>query len=85
MESVSQFFHILGGSRPAKEVVVKWQKVNMKLHFTLSCCNASKEFTIILLMKIIKLMLQIMNKVDLESNKLVRYTPITNQQINFQN
>lgn len=64
---------------------MKWQRVNMKLHFILLVVMQAREFTYYTTYENHQINAVDMNKVDLESNKLVRYTPITNQQINFQN
>ena len=84
MESVSQFFHILGAvdqQRGCCEVAEGKYEITL---YT-SCCNASKGIYYYTTYENHQINAVDMNKVDLESNKLVRYTPITNQQINFQN
>lgn len=84
MESVSQFFHILGSvdqQRGCCEVAEGKYEITL---YT-SCCNASKGIYYYTTYENHQINAVDMNKVDLESNKLVRYTPITNQQINFQN
>ena len=84
VESVSQFFHILGSvdqQRGCCEVAEGKYEITL---YT-SCCNASKGIYYYTTYENHQINAVDMNKVDLESNKLVRYTPITNQQINFQN
>ena len=84
MESVSQFFHILGSvdqQRGCCEVAEGKYEITL---YT-SCCNASKGIYYYTTYENHQINAVDMNKVDLESDKLVRYTPITNQQINFQN
>ena len=84
MESVSQFFHILGAvdqQRGCCEVA------DGKYEITLytSCCNASKGIYYYTTYENHQINAVDMNKTDLESSELTRYTPITSQQINFQN
>ena len=83
-ESVSQFFHILGSVDQLRGCC---EVAEGKYEITLytSCCNASKGIYYYTTYENHQINAVDMNKVDLESNKLVRYTPITNQQINFQN
>ena len=84
VESVSQFFHILGSvdqQRGCCEVAEGKYEITL---YT-SCCNASKGIYYYTTYENHQINAVDMNKVDLESNKLVRYTPSTNQQINFQN
>lgn len=83
-ESVSQFFHILGAvdqQRGCCEVA------DGKYEITLytSCCNASKGIYYYTTYENHQINAVDMNKTDLESSELTRYTPITSQQINFQN
>lgn len=84
VESISQFFHILGAvdqQRGCCEVA------DGKYEITLytSCCNASKGIYYYTTYENHQISAVDMNKTNLESDELIRYTPITNQQINFQN
>ena len=83
-ESVSQFFHILGAVEQQKGCC---EVTDGKFEYTIytSCCNCDKGIYYYTTYENHQINAVDMNKVDLESNKLVRYTPITNQQINFQN
>ena len=83
-ESVSQFFHILGAVEQQKGCC---EVTDGKFEYTIytSCCNGDKGIYYYTAYENHQINAVDMNKVDLESNKLVRYTPITNQQINFQN
>ncbi len=42
LESISQFFHILGSVDSAERLPVKWQTESMRLTLYTSCGNASK-------------------------------------------
>lgn len=83
-ESVSQFFHILGSvdqQRGCCEVA------NGKFEITLytSCCNADKGIYYYTTYDNHQISAIDMNKTDLNSDTLIKYTPLTKQQIFYQN
>lgn len=83
-ESVSQFFHILGSvdqQRGCCEVA------DGKFEITLytSCCNADKGIYYYTTYDNHQISAVDMNKTDLNSDTLIKYTPLTKQQIFYQN
>ena len=83
-DSVNQFFHILGSVEQQRGCC---EVADGKYEITLytSCCNASKGIYYYTTYENHQINAVDMNKTDLESSELTRYTPITSQQINFQN
>ena len=81
-DSVNQFFHILGSVEQQRGCC---EVADGKYEITLytSCCNASKGIYYYTTYENHQINAVDMNKTDLESSELTRYTPITSQQINF--
>ena len=84
MSSVSQFFHILGSVDQQKGCC---EVADGKYEITLytSCCNADKGIYYYTTYNNHQISAVDMHKTDLDSNTLTRFSPITTEQINFQN
>ena len=83
-ESVSQFFHILNSVEQPRGCC---ELENKKYEITIytSCCNASKGIYYYTTYDNHQITAIDMHKENLNSEELIRYTPITEEQINQQN
>ena len=83
-ESVSQFFHILNSvEQPRGCCELENQKYEITIYT--SCCNASKGIYYYTTYDNHQITAIDMHKENLNSEELIRYTPITEEQINQQN
>ena len=83
-ESVSQFFHILNSvEQPRGCCELENQKYEITIYT--SCCNASKGIYYYTTYDNHQITAIDMHKEDLEIKELIRYTPIKEEQINYQN
>ena len=83
-ESVSQFFHILNSvEQPRGCCELENQKYEITIYT--SCCNASKGIYYYTTYDNHQITAINMHKENLNSEELIRYTPITEEQINQQN
>ena len=83
-ESISQFFHILGSvdqQRGCCDVGDKEYEITL---YT-SCCNASKGIYYYTTYENHQISAVDMNRENLDASSLVRYPPITGEQIKYQN
>ena len=83
-ESVSQFFHILN-SVDQQRGCCELDDGKYEITIYTSCCNASKGIYYYTTYNNHQITAIDMNKEDLESEKLIRYPIILNEQIKFQN
>jgi len=83
-KSVSQFFHILNSvEQPRGSCEVENQKYEITIYT--SCCNASKGIYYYTTYDNHQITAIYMHKENLNNKDLIRYTPITEEQINDQN
>ena len=83
-ESVSQFFHILNAVEQQRGCC---QLDNGKYEITIytSCCNATEGIYYYTTYNNHQITAVNMHKENLDSNELIRYLLISNENINFQN
>ena len=83
-ESVNQFFHILNSVDQQRGCC---QLDNGKFEITIytSCCNATKGIYYYTTYDNHQITAIDMHKENIDSKELIRYTPITEEQINQQN
>ena len=83
-ESVSQFFHILG-SVDQQRGCCEMQSGKFEITLYTSCCNADKGIYYYTTYNNHQISAVDMHKENLDGNTLLRFTPITSEQINRQN
>ncbi len=84
MESVSQFFHILGSVKQQRGCVRMGENL-YEITIYSSCCNTDKGIYYYKTYENSQITAVDMNKENLESDKVIVYPLIKEQQINFQN
>lgn len=84
MESISQFFHILGSVEQQRGCVRLGENL-YEITIYSSCCNTDKGIYYYKTYENSQITAVDMNKEDLESDKVIVYPLIKEQQINFQN
>lgn len=84
MESVSQFFHILGSVTQQKGCCCLGND-KYQMTFYTSCCNAQKGIYYYTTYNNHQITAVDMYKEQLDTTQLIRYTPITEEQIKMQN